>query len=245
MSILGPYTGDKSKAGSYQYGPHWQGMKGYRVVDARQCPRETENYRHQFGGSFWKVPTCEKCHTPLHQILTFDLSDPRLAILHTEGLADLPLVSCVNCSAYWEPQVFQLDLQDKAVKVIAQNDTQDFAQDPEDRLPSPLPLVPAGLTELKPEDIPGDRESYNQAWGLFGSEYIARLLGPPLYSQNPPDRECPLCKKEMTYVGMITSENYDESGKLIPGVPFLLGEISLYFLFCKDCLILKTEAQGT
>lgn len=44
MSLFGPYTGDSSKAYSYQIGSHWGGKIGYRVVEG------FDSYRHFFGG---------------------------------------------------------------------------------------------------------------------------------------------------------------------------------------------------
>lgn len=34
---------------------------------------------------------------------------------------------------------------------------------------------------MKNEDIPTDEDSYWEAFDLFGSEYVCRLLGVPLY----------------------------------------------------------------
>ena len=178
-------------------------------------------------------------------VLKVNCKNWQLSELRTENLNEIPLVSCLNCSTYWEPQVYKLDIQNKEVKVLVQNDTQDWMQDEEDRIPSPLPSVGVVLEEMKEEDVPVDRNYYNKAFDLIGSEYICRILGAPLYAQNPLDRECPICKKEMFYIATIAGENYGQSGNLINGVDFVLGEVFLYFLFCKDCLLVKTESQGT
>lgn len=38
---------------------------------------------------------------------------------------------------------------------------------------------------MKNEDIPTDEDSYWEAFDLFGSEYVCRLLGVPLYDDLP------------------------------------------------------------
>ncbi len=40
---------------------------------------------------------------------------------------------------------------------------------------------------MKNEDIPTDEDSYWEAFDLFGSEYVCRLLGVPLYDDLPKD----------------------------------------------------------
>lgn len=57
--------------------------------------------------------------------------------------------------------------------------------------------------------------------------------------------ECPICKKEMHYVATVVGESDYNSFNLIQEVDFTLGEMYLYFMFCKDCLTIKTECQGT
>lgn len=70
------------------------------------------------------------------------------------------------------------------------------------------------------------------------------MLGAPLYAQNPIDRECPICKKEMQYVATIISQAYGMEN-IIAGVDFVIGEMSIYYSLCKECMVIKTECQGT
>ncbi|PDY23558.1 hypothetical protein COM83_13575 [Bacillus cereus] len=96
---------------------------------------------------------------------------------------------------------------------------------------------------MKNEDIPTDEDSYWEAFDLFGSEYVCRLLGPPLYGDVPEDLGCPTCSKEMEYVATITQDL--EGWERISVVDFQFGEMNIYYYLCKDCSLMKTEIQGT
>lgn len=239
MSLFGPYTGDSSKAYSYQIGSHWGGKIGYRVVEG------FDSYRHFFGGESWKLPTCPKCNENLHQIFTFDLSDPRLVILKVNNLRELPLVSCLNCSYHWESQTFKLDYLKKEVTIINQIDLHNWQSDDEDKIPSTMTRTDVKIIDMLNGDIPIDDESYATAFEFFGEEYLCRLLGSPLYANGPIDRECPCCLREMIYVSTVTGENYGNESNLISTVDFVIGESYIYFLFCKSCLLIKTELQSS
>ncbi|PFD39208.1 hypothetical protein CN285_16030 [Bacillus cereus] len=96
---------------------------------------------------------------------------------------------------------------------------------------------------MKNEDIPTDEDSYWEAFDLFGSEYVCRLLGAPLYDDVPEDLGCPTCSKEMKYVATITQDI--EERELISVVDSRFGEMKIYFYLCKECSVMKTEIQGT
>ena len=237
MAIYGPYTGNPEKANSYSFGPHWKNQKGYIVI------KGTEKYNHRFGGATWEVPICNTCKEPYHQIFTFDLLDPKLNELKLNGLDELPLISCLNCSKAWEPQLFKIDCKNKRIINLTSNDSQHWEQDDDLKIVSPLPETSIKLEEMKISDTPVDETNYYKILDCFGEKYICRLLGAPLYIQGPIDRECPICKKEMVYISLIGSES--SKGSFIEGIDFFLGEMSLYFMLCKDCLVIKTECQGT
>jgi hypothetical protein len=239
MLFLGPHTGDSSESSSYLFGPHWNGEKGYRVVEG------ADKYNHKFGGDNWKVPVCKLCNEPMHQIFTFDLEDPRLSDIKIEALKEIPLISCLNCSTSWDIQIFKLNPQNKSIEIIRQDNTENWVSDDENKIPSPLPNIKMLLEEMKQDDIPTDIVKYEEAIELLGSEYLCRILGDPLYAQDPLDRECPICKKEMHYVATVSGEAYFNSFNLIKEVDFTIGEMWLYFMLCKDCLTIKTECQGT
>ncbi len=161
-----------------------------------------------------------------------------------DGVDELPLISCLNCSTLWKQQIFRINFNNKEVEILSMEDTQKWTQDKENKIPSPLPEVKVKLLEMEDEDIPIDSETYYNIFDSFGEEYICRLLGAPLYTHSPIDRECPICKKEMQYIATIGSQSYNAEN-LIYGVDFFIGEINLYYFLCKECMIIKTECQGT
>lgn len=239
MAILGQYTGDKNKESSYLWGSHWKNSIGYRIV------KGADNFNHYFGDLKWNIPLCKLCNEPLHQVLTLDLNDPRLRELRVDNLNELPLVSCLNCSTSWDTQLYKLNNDNKSIEILFQNDIENYINADDDKIPSPLPRTNMKLEEFLKEDIPVDEDSYYNAFDYLGSEYIGRVVGAPLYTQNPVNRECPNCKTEMLYVATIASADYDFEGTLVDNVDFFLGEMMLYFLFCKECMCIKVECQGT
>ncbi|WP_142329126.1 hypothetical protein [Bacillus cereus] len=219
------------------YGAHCKERKGYRVIEGRG------SYNHYFGGQDCNLPVCKLCGEKMHQILCFDLKDGRLAELKSNELNILPFVSCLNCAMVWEPQYFQLSDGGKTVQIIQQQNTEEWIMEEEYKLPVSLPKTTVKLINMKNEDIPIDEDSYWEAFDLFGSEYVCRLLGVPLYDDLPKDLACPTCAKEMKYVATIT-QDIEERG-LIPVVDFQFGEMNIYYYLCIDCLIIKTEIQNT
>ncbi|MGG0459636.1 hypothetical protein [Bacillus mycoides] len=218
------------------YGTHCE-MKGYRVMEGK------DSYNHYFGGQDCNFPKCKLCGEKMHQILCFDLKDERLTELKSGELDILPLVSCLNCAMVWEPQYFQLSDAGKTVQIIQQRNTEEWGMEEEDKLPVPLPKTNVKIINMNNEDIPTDENSYWEAFDLFGSEYVCRLLGAPLYEDIPEDLACPTCSKEMKYIATITQDL--EERELISVVDFQFGEMKIYYYLCKDCSVIKTEIQGT
>lgn len=219
------------------YGELWKGKKGYRVFEGKDV------YNHYFGGEDCDLPVCKLCGEKMHQIFCFDLKDERLSEIKAEELNILPFVSCLNCAMVWESQYFQLSNGGISIHVLSQENTEDWIQDEEDKLPVPLPITNVKLIEMKNEDIPTNEEDYDTAFDLFGSEYLCRFLGAPLYGEVPEDLGCPICEKEMKYIATITQDLGER--ELISVVDFQLGEMNIYYYLCKDCLVIKTEIQGT
>ncbi|MDZ3954666.1 MULTISPECIES: hypothetical protein [Bacillus] len=219
------------------YGAHCKERKGYRVIEGRG------SYNHYFGGQDCNLPVCKLCGEKMHQILCFDLKDGRLAELKSNELNILPFVSCLNCAMVWEPQYFQLSDGGKTVQIIQQQNTEEWIMEEEYKLPVLLPKTTVKLINMKNEDIPTDEDSYWEAFDLFGSEYVCRLLGVPLYDDLPKDLACPTCAKEMKYVATI-AQDIEERG-LISVVNFQFGEMNIYYYLCIDCSIIKTEIQNT
>ncbi|MGH1296773.1 hypothetical protein [Bacillus pretiosus] len=219
------------------YGEQYNDMKGYRIVEGK------DSYNHYFGGEDCNLPFCKLCGENMYQILCFDLKDERIAELKSSELDILPLVSCLNCAMVWEPQYFQLSDGGKTVRIIQQQNTEEWIMEEEYKLPVSLPKTTVKLINMKNDDLPIDEDSYWEAFDLFGSEYICRLLGAPLYDDLPENLACPICSKEMKYVATIT-QDIEERG-LISVVDFQFGEMNNYFYLCKDCSIIKTEIQST
>ncbi|MDZ4650212.1 hypothetical protein ORM67_06285 [Bacillus cereus] len=218
------------------YGAHCKERKGYRVIEGRG------SYNHYFGGQDCNLPVCKLCGEKMHQILCFDLKDGRLAELKSNELNILPFVSCLNCAMVWEPQYFQLSDGGKTVQIIQQQNTEEWIMEEEYKLPASLPKTTVKLINMKNEDTPTDEDSYWEAFDLFGSEYVCRLLGVLLYDDLPKDLACPTCAKEMKYAATIT-QDIEECG-LISVVDFQFGEMNIYYYLCIDCLIIKTEIQN-
>lgn len=239
ISIFGPYTGDEKDFYSYITGPHWKNTKGYRVE------RKSGKHSHYFGGDTWDVPQCPYCNNKMHQIFTFDLTDSRLSEIKNDIYPELPLVSCLNCSLVWEPQLFKLNLEKKKIEIIKQDGEMEWKLEDDEQIPSPLPKINMDLSNLKPNDIPLDEGLLDKAFDLIGKEYICRVLGSPLYAAEPVDLECPCCKKEMSYIATISGEDYDKEANLIPEVDFFIGEMFLYFFLCEKCALMRTVAQST
>ena len=185
------------------------------------------------------------CLTPMHLIFCFDLTDPRLYVHRKATLNSLPLVTCLNCSGYWKPQIFQLDPVAKAITVIKQTDSDHWIMEDDDKLPFPLPLNSVKLIPLLKIDILLDDTGNDEPFTLFGSEYICRLLGPPVFATDKIQKQCSSCGKQMQYIATIGSEDYNSEGLIHDGFSFHIGESFIYFYLCTDCLRLESETQST
>ncbi|WJE18052.1 hypothetical protein QRY07_14790 [Bacillus cereus] len=219
------------------YGAHYNEIKGYRVIEGK------DSYNHYFGGQDCDLPLCKLCNEKMHQIFSLDLKDDRFVELKNDEMNVLLFVSCLNCSMVWEPQYFQLSNGGKTVQIIKQDNTEDWVMEDEYKLPVHLPKTNVKLTNMKNEDIPTDEDSYWEAFDLFGSEYVCRLLGAPLYEDLPEDLACPSCSEAMMYVATITQDL--EKRELISVVDFQFGEMNIYYYLCKECSVMKTEIQST
>lgn len=233
MSDYGPYTGDSKKSCSYKWGDHWRNKKGYKLVEG------TSKHNHYFGGESWKLPVCKNCGERYHQILTLDMTDERLDIGYKGS--ELPLVSCLNCSLMWEPQLFKIDDSKKEILVIKDNNCHGWVQDDEYKIQVPLPRKQMELVPLAEEENPFTQDLYYSAYDAFGRDYLARVLGAPLYAQSPVDYECPLCHQRMQYIASVGAMCCNT---IFQSFDFEIGESAIYFLLCTDCNVIKVELQG-
>jgi hypothetical protein len=213
-------------------------VEGYRVI------KGNDKHHHSFGGDSWKTPICPNCGTNLHLIFNFDLNDNRLEKLSNGQLDRIPLISCLNCSSYWSTQVFKIEPQTGTITIIKQTDEENWISEEEDHLPYPLPFSNLKLVELHETDAPSKEEDTDKAFEDFGSEYVCRILGEPLFATESIQNKCYLCNEDMEYVATICSEDYDSEGLVHEGFTFNFGESFIYFYFCKSCTILQTEMQS-
>lgn len=214
-------------------------VEGYRVTQG------IDEHSHSFGGDLWKTPICPNCDTNLHLIFNFDLNDNRFKTLSNGQQDKLPLISCLNCSSYWSTQVFQIEPQKGTIKILKQTDEESWISEEEDRLPYPLPYSKLKLEELRDIDTPSNEGDYDKAFQYFGSDYVCRILGEPLFVTESIQNKCYLCGEHMVYIATICSEDYDSEGLVHDGFTFNFGESFLYFYFCKSCMVLHTEMQST
>ncbi|WP_237663321.1 rRNA methylase [Sutcliffiella horikoshii] len=214
-------------------------MPGYRVVKGSGI------FNHSFGGDSWTTPICPNCKTNSHLIFCFNLTDSRLNQIYNRSLKDLPLVSCLNCSSYWERQVFKIDPVNRKVNIVKQIDNERWVSEEEDRLPYPLPVSAMTLQQFQKVDTPSTDEPSDLAFEAFGSEYVCRILGKPLYAVDNINKNCECCNNPMEYVATICSEDFNSEGLVHENFSFNFGESFLYFYLCKVCNILETEMQST
>ena len=212
---------------------------GYRVI------RGTGSFNHLFGGDSWNTPICPNCKVKSHLIFCFDLTDPKLSEVHNGSLKNIPIVSCLNCSLYWSRQVFKIDPVTKTVTIMKQFDEERWVSEEEDRLPFPLPISAMTLQELQKVDTPTTDEESDSAYEAFGSEYVCRVLGEPLYAVDTIEKKCEFCNNPMKYIATICSEDYNSVGLVHEDFSFNFGDAYIYFFLCKICNILETEMQST
>lgn len=235
MSDYGLYTGDREKACSYNWGKHWEGKIGYKLIEG------VSKYNHYFGGETWQLPVCKNCGEKYHQIITLDMTDERLDIGYHGS--ELPLVSCLNCSLMWKTQIFKIDDSKKEITVVSDDNSCGWIQDDEFKIPVPLPRKHMKLMPLQNDENPLTEELYYSNLDKFGfSNYLARILGAPLYMQSPVDYECPLCHQRMLYIASVCA-GYGNT--IFDSFDFDIGEGAIYFLLCTHCNVMKVELQGT
>ncbi|GKU77647.1 rRNA methylase [Paenibacillus sp. L3-i20] len=214
-------------------------VHGYRVTTG------DDRHHHTFGSDSWKTPICPNCGTNVHFIFNFELNDNKLSTLSNDQLDSIPMVSCLNCSSYWSTQVFKIEPRTREIIILKQNDKDNWLSDEEDRLPYPLPFTKVKLEELYETDTPTGEWDSDKAFEDFGSEYICRILGEPLFATEPIQKKCYSCNEDIEYIATICSEDFDSEGLVHEGFSFNFGESFLYFYFCKFCSLLQTEMQST
>lgn len=193
-----------------------------------------DEFEHQFGGHEWDMERCTLCKGDIHQLITLDLQDPRLAAFRNPEAGMVPMVSCLNCSASWWRQgyhiknnLIQWEYQDiEEAEVMAEMDM----------IPTPLPVVSLKLEEYDDSDV-------EQFWKDFGTKFICKVGGDPIWAQDPVELTCPTCGKSMEFVAMIGGEQEEAEGKLIGKVRFGLGTCVYYYAVCPECGAITVDCQ--
>lgn len=201
-------------------------------------------YKHRFGGSSWNiVDEVGDCGSPT-LLLTLDLNDPRLGDLCHGILSEIPLCSHMNCAAYQERQIFQIDTQLKRARCIERNRNAKVL-DHDLVTANPLPEQSIRLRKMGDSEVPASEERYATACDTFlgGSSFI-RVLGSVLWLQDPYLERCP-CGLDRKHIASIGYERYDQPAGYIPGRPFFLGECALYFFLCSACLQVTVISQSS
>jgi hypothetical protein len=178
-------------------------------------------------------------------LLVLDLEDPELACLRTEGIDELPLASHLDCSIWWEKQVFQFDPAIRTFHLVQRTVADPEVLEPEYRLPNPLPERSIRLRRMMKEDMPLDEEAYARLTdNFFGGPDFIRVLGPPLWIQNVSGERCRQSHL-MHYIASIGHEAWNQPGKYLDDRAFFYGEGALYFFYCPLCRETTVLSQGS
>jgi len=221
-----------------RFGPDYSSPKGYTVWLGES------GYAHSFGGDSWSL--AEKVGEPDPPVLLakFDLSDGRLSSLSDIGLRELPLVSRIYSNAWLYRQDFRLLKVGNVFEVLSRYAGPVELLEGEERFQTPIPEKSIRLKKMGSLEYPVDEFTYETGCEMFlGSSCFFRLLGPPLWLQEPEDLMCIGCQHKMNYLAGIGYELYKEPEGFFENRPFFIGETALYFFICKRCLIQSVISQ--
>ncbi len=224
-----------------RYGEQFRGIPGFVAVSG------SDGFEHYFGGYSFPVIKGPAKWGKSIQLLTLDLTDPRLSAIKFQGLDELPLVCYLNVTCMPDRQDFQISPRDRRVTVLHVSSTRGELFPEEDRLPNPLPRTALRLRAMTPDEHPLDEESFYAASDTFvGGDAFIRVLGPPIWLYDVEIVKCRKCRQKMTYVASIGYERYDRpSGFISDNRPYFPGEFATYFFLCPLCLVTTVTIQTT
>lgn len=202
--------------------------KSYMLVPGEDA------YEHQFGGNEWDMEACCVCKGDIHQIMTLDLEDDRLAAFRNPTAGMIPMVSCLNCSASWWRQGYIIS--NNQIKWDYQDIEESEVMTEEDRIVTPLPV-----RKMKLE--PYDDSDTEQFWNDFGTKFLCKVGGDPIWAQEEVELRCPECGKPMKFVAMIAGEKEEAAEHLIPDIRFGLGTCVYYYAICPECGEITVDCQ--
>ena len=193
-----------------------------------------DQYEHQFGGDEWDMDACNICKGDIHQIITLDLEDPRLEDFRNPTAGRIPMVSCLNCSASWWRQGYVIS--NNRIEWDYQDVEEADVMTEEDRIPTPLPVIPVQLAEYNDSNT-------EQFWKDFGTKFLCKVGGNPIWAQEEVELKCPECGKPMKFVAMICGEKEEGTAHLMGEVPFGLGTCVYYYAVCTECGEITVDCQ--
>lgn len=220
------------------YGKQYRDITGYKLVLG------DSQYGHKFGGHDWKLPNCDNCAGEYQQLIVLDLKEPGLnAIINSEA-TQLPLISCLNCSSWWEYQCFKIDFLKKEISLLDAYDEFHECLPDDCKFPGVFQERKLQLTELTLEKKPIDEEQYYDLIDSLGEASICRVLGRPLFVTEYIEPVCPICSSKMNFIAQI-APTPPENTTTLDGVDFYFGEGVLYYYYCDECKTMQVFTQQT
>jgi hypothetical protein len=89
-----------------------------------------------------------------------------------------------------------------------------------------------------------EQEYWKAVDDFVGGNSFIRILGPPVWLEEPVEVDC-TCGLSTRYISSIGYESPKDSGGIVGGEPFFIGEGALYFFLCDSCLITTVISQST
>jgi hypothetical protein len=216
-----------------EYGVHLSEPEGFIVEIGDDL------YNHKFGGSSWHIVDNLSGYSPT-LLLVLDLLDPKLKALKTD-LKELPLCSHLDCSAWTGKQHFKLNTLLKTLTLVSL-EIVDF-ENWYAGFTNPLSEKSIKLSPVEMLDYPITETLYWQACERFlNSDNFIRVLGSPLWMELEQKQNCS-CGKSMQYICSIGHQS-DLGRGYVDDTNFYIGEGSLYFFLCPDCLLLTVISQS-
>ena len=99
-----------------------------------------------------------------------------------------------------------------------------------------MPVIPVKLEEYNDSDI-------EQFWKDFGTKFLCKVGGNPIWAQEEVELKCPECGKPMKFVAMICGEKEEGTAHLMGEVPFGLGTCVYYYAVCTECGEITVDCQ--
>lgn len=193
-----------------------------------------DEYEHQFGGAEWDMDACGICKGDIHQIATLDLEDPRLEMFRNPTAGRIPMISCLNCSASWWRQGYVIS--NNRIEWDYQDVEEAEVMTEEDYIVTPLPVVDMKLEEYDDSDV-------DRFWEEFGSKFLCKVGGDPIWAGEEVELKCPNCGKEMEFVAMIGGEYPGKAKSVLPQVSFGIGTNVYYYAICPECGEITVDCQ--